>query len=622
MTKRTRIIPGTPVPAAAQPPSAARVAFWLGLVFACAGLVLSGTLAFAHLRSIDLPGCGAGSACARAAAGPLGTLPGLGWPTSFLGVAYFLAVGCGLAASRGRVNSLLLWIIRLGAAGSIFLLGGMAGGGYLCWYCVGVHAASLTLWACTERMKAGSAPAGRWQLQAFAAAGILAAVTLTIVDSGLSKKAATQAESRLAESTREIVKSVSQPIPAPAENPATPAKRFEGRYRLGPERAAIRLVMFTDYQCEDCQKIERELVALLGEGLDLSVSIKQFPLNVDCNPNAPGQLHANACWAARAAEAAGLLSGADGFWKMHHWLFARGGSFTDAELDQGLAELGFPRDPFIAQMTGAEVSKRVSADIEEGMSLGIASTPMIFINGVELKGWNAEKALSRAVHAAVAAAPPPATAAEDRPPDAPERFVADWRANPVVSIPESALRHTLGPDDGVRVIIVGDYQEQFTGEADGLMRLFTSGPKPNVRYSFVQFPVNQACNPATEITRHPMACRAALAAEAAGILDGPEGFWRMHGWLMSNREGLTEERILEGAASLGFDRASFAEAMDQPFVAELLAADTSLAKSLGIRSVPMVFVSGRHVPRWKYQAENVLGRIFNEAAAEQGAGPQ
>ncbi|CAG1008221.1 hypothetical protein PHYC_03536 [Phycisphaerales bacterium] len=598
----------------AQTSHAARFAFSLGLVFAAVGIAFSALLAFSHLRSIDLPGCGAGSACARAAAGPLGTLPGLGWPTSFLGVVYFLSSLAGLAASRGRPNLFLATLVRAGAVGSIFLLGGMAGGGYLCWYCVGVHVASLGFWASIERARRAPLEPGRWQSQALASTAILAVFTLTIADIGLSKQAESRAESRLAESTSEIIKSVQQPAPSqPATTPAAP--RFEGRYRLGPELARIRLVMFTDYQCEDCQKIERELAGLLNEGLDLSVSIKQFPLNSDCNPNAPGQLHANACWASRASEAAGLLLGADGFWKMHHWLFARGGSFTDGELDQGLAELGFPRDPFIAHMTGPEVNKRITADIEEGMNLGIFFTPMIFINGVELKGWNADKALTRAVHAALAAAP--ATAAADRPPEAPERFVADWRSNPVVNIPEPALRHTLGPDDAeVRVVIIGDYQESFTSEADGLMRLFTSGPRPNVRYSFVQFPVNQSCNPVAEMTLHPMACRAALAAEAAGVLDGPEGFWRMHGWLMSNRNGLTDAGILDGAESVGFDRSVFAEAMEQPFLSEYLTADTSLAKNLGIRSIPMVFVNGKHVARWKYQAENVLGRIFNEAAEQ------
>ena len=38
---------------------------------------------------------------------------------------------------------------------------------------------------------------------------------------------------------------------------------LQGRWRLGPEDAPIRLVMFTDPQCPDCKRVHGELETIL-----------------------------------------------------------------------------------------------------------------------------------------------------------------------------------------------------------------------------------------------------------------------------------------------------------------------------------------------------------------------
>ena len=53
---------------------------------------------------------------------------------------------------------------------------------------------------------------------------------------------------------------------------------LEARHRFGPEDAAIQIVMFTDYQCPDCYRIEKQLDDLVAANADISVSVKHFPL--------------------------------------------------------------------------------------------------------------------------------------------------------------------------------------------------------------------------------------------------------------------------------------------------------------------------------------------------------
>jgi hypothetical protein len=113
----------------------------------------------------------------------------------------------------------------------------------------------------------------------------------------------------------------------PQADGASSAERFTGRYLYGPEEAPIRIVIFAGYQCQDCYTIEQQLVSLMQTRSDINVSMKHFPFCKDCNPYMSRTMHANGCWAARAAEAAGILWGKDGFWKMHQHLFSKRGSF-------------------------------------------------------------------------------------------------------------------------------------------------------------------------------------------------------------------------------------------------------------------------------------------------------
>ncbi len=113
-----------------------------------------------------------------------------------------------------------------------------------------------------------------------------------------------------------------------------------------------------------------------------------------------------------------------------------------------------------------------------------------------------------------------------------------------------------------------------------------------MRYALRHYPFNQECNPVATATRHPQACLAARAAEAAGSLGGPDGYWRMHEWLMGNQRNLDADSIRRAAA---------------------IAEDAQAAKRLGLRSIPMIFVNGKFVPRWQLEGRSMLGEIVEEA---------
>lgn len=575
------------------------------LIFAIGASLM---LVLEHVGGLSLPGCGPGSACAELTRGVWGKVPLVNWPVSFVGLAYFIGLLVAwIQAGRGSgVSTALRYAARLGGAFSVMFVVVMILNRHLCWYCLAAHLGNFAFLVLMERCP--KVPAAAWRPLLW---GGLAFLVVSAGQEGTRRSfkhlAVEDAERRLAKSTGQIIELGGDTV----------VGRFIGRYRIGPEAAPIRLMIISDYQCPDCKRIEAQANAILAQRDDISLSAKHFPMCTDCNRNASKTLHPNACWAARAAETAGILRGNDGFWQMHRWLFDRGGAFTDAELHQGLRELGY--DPqqlqqFLGIMQSRQPLDLIAADTDEASALGLHYTPMVFINGVELKGWNAPNALARAVAALAATNPPRQTAAHDRPPPAAEKYVADWREQPARRIPADSRAWTIGPVNAkVDVVVWGDYQEPFTAEADAILRRIAAS-RSNTRYAFRHYPFNKECNPSTRSTRHPLACRAAQAAEAAGTLGGADAYWAMHDWLMSNQQRFSDATLRGAAADMGLDTESLFAEMESTEVGEAIAEDARAGKGLGLGSIPMIFINNKFVPRWRFQEHRTLQRMIEEAS--------
>ncbi|MBL8879002.1 MAG: thioredoxin domain-containing protein [Phycisphaerales bacterium] len=614
---------------------------WFGMVALLAAVALMAMLSLEKLAGLSLPGCGAGSPCAQAQASAWGRVPGINWPISYLGLAYFAALMPAWWLTGRRVVNWLQGVIFLGGAISIVYLIVIFSKGLPCPYCLGAHAANLMLCGATWLRGATNVPLSAAALPSAAGVFIGASALLGITDALTRQKIDKDNTQLVDESVEEMLRrqrdqqTTTKPAPvtrptdattktAPTQPssskpielspPETQGKPFVGRWRRGPDPAPVRIVMYFDFQCKDCQRIEAEIESLLTTRNDISFSPKHFPMNTACNPGAPN-LHNNACWAARAAEAAGIVGGVDGFWKMHAWLVKQKGSFTNDELKAGLAEMGFDAAQFVQVLQGPQTEANVKADIQEAIELGLYFTPMIFINGVELKGWNAPNAVTRVVDRLTAAGVTPAPIAGDRLPTASQKYVDDWREWPRVNIPPPSKNWSRGPADAaVRIVVFGDYQEPNTRDLHNELTRLTAA-RDDVSIQFRYFPFNKDCNPGVPANKFPAACVAARAAEAAGALGGPAGFQQMHAWLFANQGQLSEEFIRANVASLNIDPEKFAAAWNAPETAARIAEDIAASKRANLTGIPAIYINERSVPRWRRENDNILERIINEAAA-------
>lgn len=605
-------------------------------------VIMTAMLVLEKMDAISLPGCGPQSACALAQNSPWGRVP-LGsfeLPVSFIGLGYFAGMLAAWLIARGRLPAILRGIAAFGGGVSVLYMVVIVSQGHYCPYCIATHLANFVFVGAILKSPAASISAAA---PLATAAGIFLAVNVGAMATKKKSEAnqAQKQESQLQESVRNIAQ---QNANKPTNGAIQPAAEkpwkgpFTGRYRQGPEKAAYRIVLYTDYQCPDCYKVEQDIEQLMKTRNDISLSAKQFPFNKDCNPTMTSTLHGGACWAAQMAEAAGLLGGHDGFWAMHHALFDRqattesrmqGAFATREEYIQFVNALGYPNVVAFEQvMQDPRIKEWIKSDCEEAVALGLYYTPMVFINGVELKGVFAPQAVSRAIAALDASKPEPRGPENDNPPLAPERHVSDWREQSVSRMPVDAMTFGKGPENAkIRIAVIGDYQEAGTLEALNELSRLTAG-RNDVRMDFRLYPFLRECNPnlppppppaaagapqKPDIPQFPKSCIAARAAKAAGSLGGPDAFWKMHEWLIKNSTAVSNETVQQAAISIGLDGATFNATMANPQIQTAIAADATATRNLLFKSgIPTIRVNDKIIPRWKLKGDNILERIFKE----------
>jgi protein-disulfide isomerase len=616
--------------------SASPVVFTIGLLLLLTAIAATGTLVFSHFTGMAAPGCGVGSGCAEAAKSVWGKVPGVNWPVSSLGLTFFVSILIGWISTHGRIAPALTCLVRLGALASLFYLGVMLFAKLSCQYCLVAHIANLAFWVWVEVSRGRSASTASLPILARVAVAF-ALCTIALAGAELWQRRAVleEKESELAKTTKEIVDQTiarqDHPANAGDSNTTTtstsegrplhsPPGGFTGRWRIGPEDAPIRVVIFSDYQCPDCQDIERQVMQIFQSRNDMSLSHKHYPMSTDCNVHmGRANMHQNACWAARAVEAVGIVGGNDAFWKMHKWMFEEKGFFqTQQELEVGLraAGLTIQQQQQALQILNSDQSvDPVKVDIEEAHMLGLHFTPMIFINGVELRGFvKNPTALARAISQVAAANPKPASPTQDKPPLAIEKCIGDWRAQPMIQMPPQLPSYPMGPDDApVKVVVWYDDQFPATTELDSYIRKSLQD-RGDIQYIYRNYPQDRQCNPRARTPRVTKACWVSAVSIAAGQLGGTDAYWKTHDWMLANQQNLTDEALREAAPDLGLDPDKLIAAVNSAEIKEEVVKQLDLAAQVIRQGVPTIYVNNKWVARWKFDEEIILDDIFDEAS--------
>ena len=148
---------------------------------------------------------------------------------------------------------------------------------------------------------------------------------------------------------------------------------------FGVAGAPVVLVVFSDFQCPYC----REEAKILRDNItktfpkEVRVYFKDYPL-----PNHD--------WARAAAVAGRCIFRQNplAFWEYHDWAFDKQGEITSANFKEKLE--GFVKGKEIDQLQlnrcvdKRETEDEVAKSVAEGQSVGVSSTPTLFVNGRRL----------------------------------------------------------------------------------------------------------------------------------------------------------------------------------------------------------------------------------------------
>lgn len=596
--------PNSHEPIAQESLGISNIKFTLGAIFLLIAIAASFILSGKHLGLLEAPGCGEGGGCEKVLNSAWAKLPIVDWPVAFVGLAYFTSLLLAWISAKKAtgVPWIIKNIVRVGAILSAMFIVVMAYSKSFCPYCAATHLANFGFLAVIELSSKNSKSTLRaiaWATTAFVIVTVSQFGALTIVKQ--------ESQVKTDKSTEEIIKATTEDRPP----------RFTGRYTFGPADAPIRIVVFSDYSCQNCQIIDHELDIILARRDDVSVSPKHYPFCTDCNSHVKTTAHYSACRAARAAEAAGLIGGLEAFEEMHKWLFLKSGIFREDELKKYLEKHQIDYNEFKKLMYGKEVLALIRADTDEGKSIGLTHTPLVFINGIELHGTASSGTVMRAVARIAKTNPTSNSSANDRPVSAHERYIQQWRLQTTKIVPEDSTSWAIGTDNpSVTITVWGDYLESETKETDGILREITNS-RSDVKYVYRHFPANMDCNPEATKTINPMACRAALAAEAAGKIAGSRGFWEMHEWLMGLQDALSDDLLRSAAKSIGIDPDKLLDEMEAIDTSEALKEDVTAAQKLNAKGIPWILVNGKRVQSWRLEGFNILKEIVEEAASGQ-----
>ena len=577
------------------------------LVATGASLVLAGTSVGLFEA---LPGCGAGSGCDEVTNGPWGSIPVVGWPVSFVGLAWFCSMFVQLL--RGVSVDKLIWFIRLGAIASLGFGLIMLMSGSFCKWCFLVHVCNWVFWVASEAstnfVGVGGVEKKEGGLGQFAVVFIVVSIALWT------------AEYAVGEREKVLVDENIEEVVGGTDDQQT-LLLLRARHRIGPSDAPVQIVLFTDYQCPDCKRYELQLSNIVRARNDVSVSIKHFPLCSDCNGNIGSlNMHPNACWAARVSETAAMLGDQEQWEQVHRWLFSQGGSFTDQSLPGVLVSFGFNAAEFINVMKGSDTETLVGADADDGFALGVYFTPMIFINGVEyLWYYGNEDSLSRVV-ASVANEVAANSATTTPPPDTRGKYIEDWRRGKRHG--NMMFDHASWRGGGdIEIVVWGDYQSTQTVELDRAVRAFMK-ENTNTKYAFRNFPIDEACNTLVKNfpTNYDGSCFIAKAVESVGVLAGNEARWAFHDWVVESPLKGNQGVVLAKASELsGTEQSVVRDVMTSIEVGQRLRNDVFSKNGVWQRGVPVLLVDGRFVPRWRsdnFPASELFQRISDVIECE------
>jgi protein-disulfide isomerase/uncharacterized membrane protein len=167
------------------------------------------------------------------------------------------------------------------------------------------------------------------------------------------------------------------------EKPAVPVNTPEGAAIMGDPNAPITIHEFSDFQCPFCRRGAVLMHQLLARYPNkIRIVYMPFPLDNSCNRLITRPMHPYSCALARSAYCAGKVGK---FQAVYEKIFEDQETLTAESATKIPASFGVGAEILKACDESEDAKKALSLTIEEGIRLGVSSTPTFYINGKKVE---------------------------------------------------------------------------------------------------------------------------------------------------------------------------------------------------------------------------------------------
>jgi protein-disulfide isomerase len=367
----------------------------------------------------------------------------------------------------------------------------------------------------------------------------------------------------------------------------------------GHRDAPVTIVVFSDFQCPYCSKVEPTLSQVRETyGPDKIRMVWK---------NNPLPMHPNAKPAAEAAQGVFALAGSDGFWKWHDTAFKNQGSlnadsFTKWAQDAGVKDAA----AYKAGLEGHKWADKVEKDLNDGKSAGVQGTPSFFVNGIFINGAqpfdNFKKTIDQELDKANAKLKQGTSKAriyvemsKENKKNAPAKNEEEDEkkddTTTVFKIPVGASP-VLGSSNAlVTIVEFSDFQCPYCSRVEPTLKAIRDkyGDKVRLVWKNEPLPFHPAAEPAAEV---------ALEARAE---KGDKGFWDVHDRFYGDQKDLATgkdanvEAIVKMASDAGVSSEKAKTAIANHTHKKDIDADGDVAEDFQVQGTPNFFIDGRHL---------------------------
>ena len=347
----------------------------------------------------------------------------------------------------------------------------------------------------------------------------------------------------------------------------------------GDKNAPVTIVMWSDYECPYCKRVEATLAQVRDEYKGkVRIVWKDNPL----------PMHAQAIPAAVLARLAYKKGGDEASWKAHDTLFENQHRLKEAGALKEIAEsLGLNYADVEAASKSGTVLDYIEESQSEASDFGAGGTPHFFINGRRLNGAQPFEQFKLMIEGQFKMAE--AQLKKGTPADKLyEELLKDGKkpsapARHKVEAPTAANPSIGNKNAKIVIQVFSDFQCPYCAKGKEtvheLMKLYPN----DIRVVWRNFPLDFHKDA-------PLAAEAALEAKAQ---KGDEAFWAFHDKLFEVQrgpEGVTRPALEKIAAEQGVDMARFKKAHDENKHKAVIDADIAAGKAAEVRGTPAMFV--------------------------------